>query len=128
MGNSSAVEHSPGGSLNAGLIPYRQGKQHRAVALILQIRLHGGAHRMPRPLCGDRQAGTGFITQIAGRAANAAGSTYDLREHIGFVIKELRIALALRSFQGQGHAPSSEERRVGNECASTGRFWWSPYN
>src|SRR3546814_19069649 len=28
----------------------------------------------------------------------------------------------------KGNAPRSEERRVGKECVSTCRSWWSPYH
>src|SRR3546814_17087602 len=29
--------------------------------------------------------------------------------------------------QAAGRSPRSEERRVGKECGSTGRAWWTPY-
>src|SRR3546814_15974686 len=41
---------------------------------------------------------------------------------------ETALAVADQLFGGEQSLVRSEERRVGTECASTGRSRWSPYN
>src|SRR3546814_14018053 len=37
-------------------------------------------------------------------------------------------AVAASVLPGRGPVPSSAERRAGQECVSTCRYWWAPYH
>src|SRR3546814_13463533 len=88
--------------------------------------------------CRDRQAGDGDRVAAVHRALEA-GVGGDHRERgdvaaAAEILGERGADEGVKVKAGQrevGHAPRdngrSEERRVGKECVSTFRSWWSPY-
>src|SRR3546814_5524967 len=105
MCDPAAVEHQPVRCFDAGLVTDGQGQQDRAIALVVQIWPHGGAHRMPGPLSNDGQACPGFVVQVFGLAAHTAQCPYAMCKGVGLVIEGLWIARAMRRLERQCHAP-----------------------
>src|SRR3546814_10724400 len=101
MCDPAAVEHQPVRCFDAGLVTDGQGQQDRAIALVVQIWPHGGAHRMPGPLSNDGQACPGFVVQVFGLAAHTAQCPYAMckgvrsEEHTSELQSLMRISYAV---------------------------------
>src|SRR3546814_18133874 len=66
---------------------------------------------------------------VNARGAETHGqSTYTSCQEIGQPVDLAHMMVPqARTLEALTEAARSEERRVGNECVSTGRSWWSPY-